>query len=115
MKTPLWTQPKNGMRIIESKVRELESSLATAQILTKRPSSPQKKTAVGTKVKLKDMASGKRLVYTLVDVYESDAGAGKISTISPVGKGLMNRIVGDEVFIDVPRGKLHYIIEGVGN
>jgi len=104
---------KERQGIIESRIRELESSLATARILAKRPSAPQKKTAVGTRVKLKDMASGKRLVYTLVDVHEADAGAGKISTTSPVGMGLMNRTVGEEVFIDVPRGKLHYIIEGV--
>lgn len=104
---------KERQGIIESKVRELETSLATAQILTKKPSSTQKKTAVGTKVKLKDLESGKRLVYTLVDVHEADAGAGKISTTSPVGKGLINRTIGDEVLIEVPKGKLHYVIEGV--
>ena len=104
---------KERQGIIESKVRELESSLATAKILAKRPSAPQKKTAVGTKVKLKDLESGKRLVYTLVDVHEADAGAGRISTTSPVGMGLINRTVGDEVLIEVPRGKLHYMIEGV--
>lgn len=104
---------KERQGIIESKIRELESSLANAKILAKRPSAPQKKTAVGTKVKLKDLESGKRLVYTLVDVHEADASAGRISTTSPVGMGLINRTVGDEVTIEVPRGKLHYVIEGV--
>ena len=105
---------KERQGIIESKIRELEASLVTAKILVKQSMVKQEKSAVGTKVKLKDMASGKRLVYTLVDVYEADAGAGKISTTSPVGMGLMNHKVGDEVFIDVPRGKLHYVIEGLG-
>jgi transcription elongation factor GreA len=104
---------KERQGIIEARVRELEASLASAQILAKRPSAPQKKTAVGTKVKLKDIESGKRFVYTLVDVREADAGAGRISTTSPVGMGLINHSVGDEIKIDVPRGKLHYIIEGV--
>ena len=48
-----------------------------------------------------------------MDVHEADAGAGKISTTSPVGMGLINRTVGDEVLIEVPKGKLHYVIEGV--
>ena len=105
---------KERQGIIESKIRELETSLVTAKILVKQSVVQQEKAAVGTKVKLKDLASGKRLVYTLVDVYEADAGAGKISTTSPVGAGLMNHAVGDEVFIDVPKGKLHYMIEGLG-
>ncbi|PKB78732.1 MAG: hypothetical protein BZY88_16905, partial [SAR202 cluster bacterium Io17-Chloro-G9] len=76
-------------------------------------SARSKKTAVGTKVRLKDLNSGKKLTYTLVDVWEADADTGKISTVSPVGLGLLDHEVGDEVFIDVPKGKLHYVIEGV--
>ena len=105
---------KERQGIIEARIRELESNLVTAKILGKQSAVRQEKAVVGTKVKLKDMNSGKRLVYTLVDVYEADAGAGKISTTSPVGRGLMNHAVGDEVLIDVPRGKLHYMIEGLG-
>ena len=105
---------KERQGIIESKIRELETSLVSAKILVNQSVARQEKAAVGTKVKLKDVASGKRLAYTLVDVFEADAGAGKISTTSPVGMGLMNKAVGDEVFIDVPRGKLHYVIEGLG-
>ncbi len=104
---------KERQGIIESRIRELESGLATAEILSKKPSAPRKRTAVGTKVRLKDLNSGKKVTYTLVDVREADADTGRISTTSPVGKGLLDREVGDEVFIDVPKGKLHYVIEGV--
>ena len=104
---------KERQGIIESRIRELEASLATAEILSKQPSAPGKKTAVGTKVRLKDLDSGKKFTYILVDVREADAGTGKISTTSPVGLGLLDRAVGDEVYIDVPKGKLHYVIEGV--
>ena len=62
---------------------------------------------------LKDAESGKRLAYTLVDVREADAESGKISTTSPVGQALMNRVVGDEVTINVPKGTLRYIVERV--
>ena len=68
---------------------------------------------MGTKVRLKDLDSGKKVTYTLVDVREADVDTGKISTTSPVGLGLLDREVGDEVFIDVPKGKLHYAIESV--
>ena len=104
---------KERQGIIESRIRELESGLATAEILSKKPSAPRKRTAVGTKVRLKDLDSGKKVTYTLVDVREANADTGRISTTSPVGKGLLDKEVGDEVYIDVPKGKLHYAIEGV--
>ena len=104
---------KERQGIIESRIRELESGLATAEILSKKPSAPRKRTAVGTKVRLKDLDTGKKVTYTLVDVREADADTGRISTTSPVGRGLLDKEVGDEVHIDVPKGKLHYSIEGV--
>jgi len=104
---------KERQGLIESRIRELEASLATAVILSKQKSAPGKKAAVGTKVRLKDLDSGKKVTYTLVDVREADVDTGKISTTSPVGLGLLDREVGDEVFIDVPKGKLHYAIESV--
>ena len=48
-----------------------------------------------------------------MDVREADAESGKISITSPVGQALMNRVVGDEVVINVPKGTLHYTIEHV--
>jgi transcription elongation factor GreA len=104
---------KERQGIIESRIRELEASLASVEILAKKPSAPARKAAVGTKVRLKDLESGKKYTYILVDVREADVATGKISTTSPVGRGLLDRSVGDEVTIDVPKGKLHYLIEGV--
>ena len=106
---------KERQGIIESRIRELESSLATAQILDQRRAKPRQHSAVGAKVTLKDMASGKKLVYKLVDVREADASSGKISTSSPVGQALLDRAVGDEVTIVVPRGTLHYVIQRIGS
>ena len=93
----------------------MDAALAPAQILSNKPSAPRTLTAVGTKVRLKDLDTGKKLTYTLVDVPEADADTGRISTTSPVGKGLLDREVGDEVVIDVPNGKRHYMIEGVAS
>ena len=73
-----------------------------------------KRTAVGIKVTLRDVDSGKKLVYLLVDVREADAPSGKISTTSPVGQALLDRGVGDKVTINVPKGTLRYSVEKVG-
>lgn len=104
---------KERQGIIESRIRELEASLSNAEILGKGKK-PSKRTAVGAKVTLRDSDSGKKLVYLLVDVREADVSSGKISTTSPVGQALLDRIVGDKVTINVPKGTLRYSVEKVG-
>ena len=69
---------------------------------------------MGTSITLRDVASGKQIVYTLVDVREADVASGKISTRSPVGQALLDRRVGEEVTINVPRGTLRYKVEKIG-
>jgi transcription elongation factor GreA len=106
---------KERQGFIESKIRELEADLANAQILGTGPVEQQRRICVGTRVTLRDITSGKEVVYTLVDMREANVASGKISTVSPVGQALLNRATGEEVFINVPRGTLHYIIAEIGS
>ena len=104
---------KERQGIIEARIRELEASLATAQILGPGSKVALQRSAVGTKVTLKDVASGRQIVYTLVDVREADAASGKISTQSPVGQALLDRAVGDEVTVNVPLGTVSYLVQTI--
>ncbi|PKB78620.1 MAG: hypothetical protein BZY88_17560 [SAR202 cluster bacterium Io17-Chloro-G9] len=104
---------KERQGIIEGRIRELEAGLATAQILGTGSHAVRQRSALGTIVSLKDMASGRKVVYTLVDVREADASSGKISTQSPVGQALLDRAVGDEVTVNVPRGTVQYMVEKI--
>ena len=106
---------KEEQGIIESKIRDLESSLTQAEIIGKNSAGGRAmRVVVGTKVTLKDTASGRNVNYTLVDVREADVSAGKISTASPVGQALLDKSVGDQVAISVPKGTLHYTVEKIG-
>lgn len=105
---------KERQGFIESKIRELEADLANTQILGGESVVQQRRVCVGTRVTLKEVASGKQVVYTLVDVREADVASGKISIVSPVGQALLDRATGDQVAINVPRGTLHYVIEKIG-
>ena len=104
---------KEKQGFVELRIRELEAALLNAQILGKGRAVPQRRSVVGAKVTLKDVNSGKKLVYVLVDVREADVSSGKISTSSPVGQALLDRAVGDEVRINVPKGTLHYLVERI--
>ena len=106
---------KEHQGIIESRIRDLEDGLLRAEVMVNTPASPEKKIKIGAKVTLRDVDSSKRVVYTLVDVREADVSSGKISTISPVGQALLDRNVGEEITINVPRGTVRYLIQGVGD
>ena len=104
---------KDQQGIVELRIRELEASINNAQILPEGASSKVARSSVGAKVTLKDTNSGKTLAYTLVDVREADVSEGKISTTSPVGQALLDRMVGEEVTINVPKGTLRYLVQRI--
>ena len=104
---------KERQAIIESRIRELESAITNAQIMGSEPIKPVKRSTLGAKVTLQILDTGKKLAYTLVDVREADVSSGKISTSSPVGQALMDRAVGDEVTVTVPRGTMRYVIKAI--
>ena len=106
---------KERQGIIEGRIRELETSLANAEILSSKPMKNQRKVAMGTKVTLKDLGSGRKLLYTLVDMREADVASGKISTQSPVGQALLERSVGEEIEVTVPKGTVRYKVEKIGD
>ena len=100
---------KEAQGLNEKKIAELEAQLSNAQILDDT-NIPKDEALVGATVKLKDLDSGEELEYTLVDEAEADYAQNKISTSSPVGKGLLGHKKGETVEIEVPAGTLKYKI-----
>lgn len=106
---------KERQGFVEAKIRELESELTNAQILSgEAGENGGMRAVVGSSITIKDIASGKRINYTLVDKREADIAAGKISTVSPVGQALLDRAVGEQVEITVPKGTMRYLVEKIG-
>ena len=61
-----------------------------------------------SKVKIKNVANGATMQYTLVAENEADLKSGKISVDSPIGKGLLGKKVGDVADIKVPSGTMKF-------
>lgn len=104
---------KERQGFIEAAIRELEGILATAVVRTAGKTKHTKKVVLGKKVTLKDTNSGKLLRYTVVDTREADPITGKISSISPVGKAVLDREIGEEIHVTVPKGTMRYVIEKI--
>jgi transcription elongation factor GreA len=65
---------------------------------------PHDRVGLGSHVVVLDLTKDEELTYNLVTSEEADAVKGKISTSSPIGKGLLGKRVGDTVRIQIPDG-----------
>jgi transcription elongation factor GreA len=100
---------KEAQGLNEKKIAELESKLAYCRILDDE-NIPRDEVLVGATVWLKDLDTGEELTYTLVSEIEADYSQNKISISSPVGKGILNHKVNEEIEIKIPAGMLRYKI-----
>ena len=69
---------------------------------------PKDRSGLGSTLFLHDLGTGEEKKYQLVFPEDVDPEAGKISTASPIGKALMGKQEGDEVFVPLPDQKKEY-------
>lgn len=72
---------------------------------------PTDTAAYGSIVVLYDLDRDENITYKLVTSEESDPEKGLISTVSPIGQGLMGKEEGDEVKIKTPQGWRNFEIK----
>jgi transcription elongation factor GreA len=100
---------KEEQQHLELKISKLEHTLARAKIIDAKDL-PNDKVYILSRVKLKDLKTGREFEYLLVSPEESNFDEQKISVTSPIGKALLGKHSGDSVEIKVPAGLLHYKI-----
>jgi transcription elongation factor GreA len=96
---------------VEARIRQLEHTLAVGQVVDQTNRANQ--IGIGSTVLLKDLTHDEELTYTLVGTSEANPVAGRISIVSPVGKALLDRRVGDEIEVAAPIGIVRYRIEQI--
>jgi transcription elongation factor GreA len=71
---------------------------------------PHDRVGLGSRVVLLDMQKDEQITYNLVTSEEADAANGRISTTSPIGRGLVGKEVGDVVKVQIPGGMREFEI-----
>lgn len=94
---------KRRLREIDRRVRFLTRRLDSAQVVDP---AAQKSDRVlfGATVTVID-EDGRKRVYQIVGIDETDAKRGRVSWISPIGKALLQAKVGDVVLLRTPKGE----------
>ncbi|HYP29231.1 MAG TPA: transcription elongation factor GreA [Blastocatellia bacterium] len=100
---------RNRQDYVRARIANLRKRLADLSMIdTSRL--PHDRIAYGSTVVLYDVDNGEEVTYKLVMAEDADVSQGKISTTSPIGRGLMGRNEGDEVEIQAPAGKRRFEI-----
>ncbi len=94
---------KERQRFVDARLGQLMARLRELAMIdiTKIP---RDRVGLGSQVIVLDIAKDEEITYNLVTSEEADAAAGKISTSSPIGRGLLGKRVGDAVRIQIPGG-----------
>lgn len=100
---------KEAQGLLELKISKLETILSTARIVDESQLDLSK-ALILSKVKIKNVANGAIMEYTLVSEKEADLKEKKISVDSPIGEGLLGTSVGDIAEVKVPTGIMKFEI-----
>ena len=98
---------------LESGIKELETKLASAEVIDPTRLTPSGKVVFGTWVQLWEEAGDREVTYQIVGELEADIDQGMISHSSPIARALIGRTSGDEVEFTAPDGTRRYEILAV--
>lgn len=100
---------KDAQGLLEMRIAKLENILASARVLDES-TIDLSRVQVLTKVKIRNLANNAEMTYSIVSEKEADLKAGKISSTSPIGKGLVGKAKGEIAEIQVPSGIMTFEI-----
>jgi transcription elongation factor GreA len=103
---------KEAQGLLEAKISQLEGQVAQARILD-QASVDTSKVSILTRVKLTNLNTKKEVTYQIVSEPEADLKAGKISVTSPIGQGLLGKVIGDVAEVKVPAGVMKFRVEEI--
>ncbi len=100
---------KDKQGFVEGRIKEVETRIATAEIIDITKLSGDK-VVFGATVTLSDYDTEKEVTYKIVGVDEADVKQGKISINSPIARGLIGKHLDEDVKITTPAGVKEYEI-----
>ncbi len=96
--------------MVQARIRQVRQRLSEIESID-LSKIPTDRVAYGSKIVLYDLDRDEDVTYKLVTSEESDPDKGLISTVSPIGQGLMGKEEGDEVKIKTPNGWRNFEIK----
>jgi transcription elongation factor GreA len=88
---------------IEGRILELKDKLGRAEVVDCSAINCER-AVFGSVVTVEDLDTGQEIVYQLLGPEEADVKKGSISVLSPWGKAMIGKCIGDEFVVKTPSG-----------
>ncbi len=104
-------EARSELAFVEGRIRSLQTLLSSAEMLAE----PEAKDVaqLGSRVTVVE-GDAEPETYRIVSPAEADPLSGYISNVSPLGKALLGRQVGDQVIVSSPDGPIEFRIVDLG-
>jgi len=103
---------KDAQGHLEAKIAQLQTHVGNARVIDESKLDTSS-VSILSKVTIKNKKTGASVTYTLVSEEEADLKAGRISTQSPIGSGLLGKKKGDLATIKTPAGTIEFEIVNI--
>ncbi len=103
---------KDAQGLLEMKINELETVMSNARVIDESLLDDSK-VAILSNVTIKNLKTGKEMTYKLVSETEADAKLMKISVTSPIGQGLLGKVLGDIAKVQTPAGNMEFEVVNI--
>lgn len=100
---------REAQGLLELTISKLQDQLANARVIDESQIGTEKVQMLN-KVRVKNLALGKEMVFTLVGESEADFTKGRLAATTPIGKALMGHSKGEIVEAQVPSGVIKFEI-----
>lgn len=100
---------KEAQGMLEMKIAQLKDLVANARILDESKLNKDE-VQILNRVKIKNVANGAEMEYTIVADSEANLREKKIASSTPIAQGLLGHKIGDVVEIRVPSGLMKFEI-----
>ena len=100
---------KEAQGMLEMQIAKLKDLVANARIIDESKLNREEVQILNT-VKIKNLANGMEMAYTIVADSEANLKEKKIATSTPIAQGLLGHKLGEVVEIRVPSGLVKFAI-----
>ena len=107
-----YDEAKNEQGKLYSRIAEVENILSNYVVIEEN-SEDTDVVGMGSKITVKDVATGEEETYQVVGSQEADPMNGRISEESPFGKALLGKAVGDVAIVEAPAGNIEYEVVAI--
>lgn len=108
-----YDEAKNEQAILESKIQEMEATIANAIVVDESELSNDE-VGVGSVVTLRDLELEEDMTLQIVGSTEADPENNKISEDAPIGIAALKKKVGDIIEVEAPVGTIKMEILAIG-